>query len=310
MAPTNDIMIHGIPNVLDANERLRYELDCYQNMFGPIRWLRIATGPPQDATTYGFLRYIDTTIHPTVVDHLNRRGIPNTRIWFEINQVPTTIHRLLQAAPASKRVQRQLETLEQKEHEFEEERVRLQTLVESTQAENRRLADQVRDLQRLNNELLTQSHTQVDRLRDEVAALQIRNSELEQLAAIDPPQMVATPTPVVRTSRWVPLSFRVQADSRGAPSRPPLRQLPKPSTEPNTRLVEGKCAICFGQLADAKALASTECGHVFCEVCLYLFLRAIDRNRDRGDYRVSPTNFDCPSCRTPLGPRYYTKLKF
>ena len=40
MNQTRDIMVHGIPNVRDASEILREELEMYRNRFGKIRWLR------------------------------------------------------------------------------------------------------------------------------------------------------------------------------------------------------------------------------------------------------------------------------
>ncbi|RNA05648.1 tRNA-dihydrouridine(16 17) synthase [NAD(P)(+)]-like isoform X1, partial [Brachionus plicatilis] len=76
---------------------------------------------------------------------------------------------------------------------------------------------------------------------------------------------------------------------------PPVHSLNKPSAEPNTKLAEGTCVICFGALTDAASLVSVKFGHVFCEICLYTYIRALDRNRRQADSFCSPTEFNCPS---------------
>jgi len=120
MEESRDIMIHGIPNVTDANATLREILDQYYERFGSIKWLRLGSNRGFHSTNYGFLRYQDETVHPEAVDFLNRVGIPHTRIWFELNRQTTQMNHFLQEAPASQRVQRQLEELERHEQQVQE----------------------------------------------------------------------------------------------------------------------------------------------------------------------------------------------
>ncbi|RNA15313.1 hypothetical protein BpHYR1_053351 [Brachionus plicatilis] len=79
MQDEHDIMVHGVPNVQNANEILREELDKYKQKFVPIKWLRM--GPNRDfhKTNYAFLRYQDSSIHQEATDFLNKVGIPKPK---------------------------------------------------------------------------------------------------------------------------------------------------------------------------------------------------------------------------------------
>ena len=116
MDNTRDIMVHGIPNVPNANAILREELDRYFERFGPIKWLRLGSNRGFHNTNYGFLRYEDSNVHEEAMEFLNNVGIPRTRIWFELNPRPTQANHILQEAPATPRVQRQLDELARIEH--------------------------------------------------------------------------------------------------------------------------------------------------------------------------------------------------
>ena len=84
----NDILVHKIPHVRDAEERLRYELDGFESRFGRIQFIRM--GPCDDfGQMTALLRYKNPNVHSSVVDHFNWIGIPNTEICFEINPQPT-----------------------------------------------------------------------------------------------------------------------------------------------------------------------------------------------------------------------------
>ncbi|RNA25621.1 hypothetical protein BpHYR1_011401 [Brachionus plicatilis] len=136
----------------------------------------------------------------------------------------------------------------------------------------------------------------------------MRNQELEQARPNTQTPTDNTPAPVARPSRWVPLPLQQLAVSDPNINRPPVRSLNKPSAEPNTKLAEGTCVICFGALTDAASLVSVKCGHVLCEICMYTYIRALDRNRRQADSFCIPTEFNCPSCRTALDFNYYTKV--
>ncbi|RNA04209.1 hypothetical protein BpHYR1_033650, partial [Brachionus plicatilis] len=90
--------------------------------------------------------------------------------------------------------------------------------------------------------------------RDEIVALRVRNQELEQARPNTQTPTDNTPAPVARPSRWVPLPLQQLTVSDPNINLPPVRSLYKPSAEPNTKLAEGTCVICFGALTDAASL--------------------------------------------------------
>ncbi|RNA37362.1 hypothetical protein BpHYR1_038543 [Brachionus plicatilis] len=47
----NDIMIHGIPDVSDANERLRHNLEYHKDVLGLKHWLRVTPDRPEQTTS-------------------------------------------------------------------------------------------------------------------------------------------------------------------------------------------------------------------------------------------------------------------
>ncbi|RMZ93616.1 hypothetical protein BpHYR1_011126 [Brachionus plicatilis] len=205
-------------------------------------------------------------------------------------------HCLLDEAPASRRVVRQLATLAHREHELQERQAEVDEELNRVNTANQKILERERDLEQLNRDLIQQHRAQVDHLRDEIVALRVRNQELEQARTNVQTPTVNTPSPVARTSSWVPLPLQQLTVSDPIINRPPARSLNKPSAELNTKLAEGTCVICFGSLTDAASLVSVKCGHVFCEICLYTFIRALDRNRRHANYFCSQTDFNCPSC--------------
>jgi hypothetical protein len=63
----------------------------------------------------------------------------------------------------------------------------------------------------------------------------------------------------------------------------PVTRLMKRTTMPNRRRVAVDCAICHE--CNNTTLATTNCGHVFCNECLQMWIRK---------------NHDCPTCRRPV----------
>ncbi|CAF0910729.1 unnamed protein product [Brachionus calyciflorus] len=106
--------------------------------FGRIRWLRLGPNRGFHSTNYGFVRYENENVYEEKIEFLNRVGIPNTRIWFELNPRPTQANH--QEAPAAPRVQRQLEEVASKEQELNEQEPNQRTATLEVQlAESRQL---------------------------------------------------------------------------------------------------------------------------------------------------------------------------
>ena len=285
METGRDIMVHGIPNVTDANAILREELDHHLDRFGPIKWLRLGSNRGFHNTNFGFLRYEDETVHQEAVDFLNQVGVPHTRIWFELNRKPTQVNHLLQEAPAGPRVQRQLEELERYERQIREQ-AQTQALQTRQQVE-------------------TQAQS-VDRLREEAQAYNQQITTLEaELAGsrqlvqdlLDRQPATQAPEPI---RAWVPLAFRNTRHEQPRQEQPrqrehmPLSNLPQPPTERNHNFTQGSCPVCTHSFETVASVVTTECGHLFCEACVHRW--------------VVENNLTCPECRTRLGHNYYIRL--
>lgn len=278
MNQTRDIMVHGIPNVRDASEILREELEMYRNRFGQICWLRLGPNRNIHRTNYAFLRYEDTNVHQEVVDFFNDRGIDGTNIWFEINPRPTEPHHLLQETPAGPRVARQLAELERMRATGETE------LQEQLQLMENQLAQARLETDRLRTRL---AHAEADQV---IQAHEIAEGRqlLRELLDREPQQPE-------RRARW--------ADQWAQDALPrnefmPLDQLAQPPSTKSHKFEGGNCPICLEAFEDCNSIVTTQCGHLACEQCMHHHVRFADRQvRDR-----------CPTCRTKLGPNYYTRV--
>lgn len=269
MEESKDIMVHGIPNVSDANAILREELDHHLDRFGPIKWLRLGSNRGFHNTNYGFLRYEDETVHQEAVEFLNRVGVPHTRIWFEINRRPTQANHLLQEAPAGPRVQRQLEELERYERQIRQQ-------VE-TQAQS---VDRLREEAQAYNQQITTLEAELARSRQLVQDL------LDRQPATQAPEPIRA---------WVPWAFRnTRHEQPRQREHMPVSNLPQPPTERNHNFTQGSCPVCTNSFETVASVVTTECGHLFCETCVHRW--------------VVENNLTCPECRTRLGHNYYIRL--
>lgn len=276
MDQVRDIMIHGIPNVRDANEILREEIDRHLHRFGPIRWLRLGSNRGFHATNYGFLRYENANIHHEAVQYLNRIGIPHTRIWFELNPRPTETNHFLQEAPAGQRVQRQLEELERHEQNWrEQERIQSQEI-----------------------ELL---RSEVSNKDQRISALETQLSDSRLLVADLLNRPSTAPTPTHEPARtWIPLPFRdrppqlnSQRFTTATTDHMPMNDLQKPPSERCHTFEQGSCPICLETFKSVNSVVTTHCGHLFCEACMFRWVKE---------------QLNCPECRKKLGHTYYIRL--
>lgn len=297
----NDIIIYKIPNVPYANLKLQYNLRDHESVFGSIERLSVMPAPPEQTTTFGFLKFKNTLI-PEAVEYLKRIKIPNTLIRFEINskQDPTQAHHPLNEVPVSISMDRQLTELEKNEPELGHQHTLAREKLEWSNAIKR-----LSDRDRANEDLINKLRIQNDNLRDENFALRLQNQELEKVHANG--QTLRKNT---QMSRWEPLHRQQPSFPPSTPGRSSVNTLKITPSDSSTHLGEGTCAICIGKLAEAGTLASVKCGYVFCELCLYNYIEYLKRNKTNGDLVSNPTAFKCPNCRTPLGSNSYTRLKF
>lgn len=132
---------HGVPNVQNANEILQEELDKYKQNFGPIKWLRMGPNRGFHKTNYAFLRYQDSSIHQEDTDFLNKVGIPETKIWFEISPRPTTINHHRQEESVTPRVSRLMEELLEEKRKLEQNTRQFQQQRLEAEAANQRASN-------------------------------------------------------------------------------------------------------------------------------------------------------------------------
>ena len=294
MDETRDIMVHGIPNVPDANAILRDELDVHIDRFGPIKWLRLGSNRGFHNTNYGFLRYENEHVHQEAIDFLNHVGIPDTRIWFELNPRPTQVNHILQEAPAAPRVQRQLDQLARLEQQLRDQDRALAQ-------ETTRLREEVEATKQRAAMVETQLRRQVEASNQRVATLETQINESRQLVQDLLNQQATVPEEPPRA--WVPLPFRrlqtrLNQDSRSQPAEQPehmpIRTLPRPPREKLHQFNQGQCPVCLNLFVERNSVVTTLCGHLFCEDCMFRW--------------VHEAQLNCPECRTRLGYNLYIRL--
>lgn len=292
MEQTNqDIMVHGVPNVVDAGRRLREEMDQFQDMFGEIMWVRMGQNRGFHQTNYAFVRYRNTNVHREVVEHFNRIGIDNTRIWMEINPRPTQPHHLLQDVPATPRVAHQLAEVERLREEIVSERAIEQQLqnqqlhqqLQQQLQENQRLRDQLAESRRENTSLQTELTTTRNLVNELLNAPQNVRTQIE---FIQPPR---SPSPRARDPlrAWRPYWQREAQNN----SRPRLE--PPPTTRVHG-ITGGPCPICLEQFENCNSVVEMRCGHRACESCMH--------------QNILYQNENCPLCRQSLGPTPYRRV--
>ncbi|CAF0854885.1 unnamed protein product [Brachionus calyciflorus] len=73
-----------------------------------------------------------------------------------------------------------------------------------------------------------------------------------------------------------------------------IRDLLHPPTQRLHNFDRGRCPICLEPFTLVTSIVATQCGHLFCEACMY---RAV-----QSEFK------QCPECRAKLGYNYYTRL--
>ena len=285
------IMVHGVPNVEDAAIRLREELDQYEQMFGEVQWVRMGQNRGFHRTNYAFVRYRNTTVHRQVVEHFNRNGIANTRIWMEINPRPTEAHHLLQDIPATPRVAQQLEELERLREELvgEQENAlqQLQQQLQQANNEHRQLREQLEEARGENTHLVEQLANSQTLVNELLNARQTRNV----IEFVEPPR---SPSPRARHNRDPVRAWRPFWEQQRV-HNPRARHLDTPPTTRVHRLTGGPCPICLETFENCNSVVETVCGHRACESCMF--------------QNIHFGNNNCPLCREPLGQVQYRRVQ-
>lgn len=240
----NDIIVHGIPKLTNADEILMTELNKFNDLFGPIRRLLIRSYPNFDETYYAFLRYQNALIHEEAVKFLNRTGIPHTKIWFDFkphqeltielqqfNAVRDELNKQIEAEiqlKVEQQLQQMRDQLEEARAESEASRARVDLL----EFENRRSQVQLNESQELIEELLNQQEQQ-----------QITSHAGEEAVR----EFIST------------------------------RQLPNPPTTKKHRFTGDQCPICLESFDDCVSIVAMQCGHLSCENCMFKYVQDEDR---------------------------------